>query len=118
MTSLRLDKWLWFARLAKTRSLAAKLCSGGRVSVGGAVVVKPGHLVRRGDVVTVEQGRIVRCVTVLALGDRRGPAAEARLLYAEPEPPRARRDLDRAAWLPLLEESASDAGSGRLTKDG
>lgn len=118
MTSLRLDKWLWFARFAKTRSLAAKLCGGGAVTVGGATVVKPGHLVRVGDVVTVEQGRMLRRVTVLALGDRRGPPAEARLLYAEPEPPRTRRDVDRAMWLPLLEESANDTGLGHLAKDG
>jgi ribosome-associated heat shock protein Hsp15 len=118
MTTLRLDKWLWFARLAKTRSLAAKLCSGGLVTVGGTAVAKAGHLVRRGDVVTVEQGRTVRRVTVLALGERRGPPAEARLLYAEPEPPRPRRDLDRATWRPLLEESANDAELGRLAKDG
>jgi len=60
----------------------------------------------------------VRRVTVLALGDRRGPPAEARRLYAETEPRRARRDVDRATWLPLLDESANDAGSGRLAKDG
>ncbi len=118
MTTLRLDKWLWFARFAKTRSLAAKLCSSGLVSVGGAAVAKPGHLVRLGDVVTVEAGHTVRRVTVLALGDRRGPPAEARRLYAETEPRRARRDVDRATWLPLLDESANDAGSGRLAKDG
>jgi len=118
MTSVRLDKWLWFARLARTRSLAAKLCSGGLVSVRGAAVVKPGHPVRLGDVVTVEQGRTVRSITVRALGDRRGPPAEARLLYAETEPPRARRDVDRAAWLPLLDESVNEAGLGRLAKDG
>jgi ribosome-associated heat shock protein Hsp15 len=111
MTTLRLDKWLWFARLAKTRSLAAKLCGGGVVTVCGATVVKPGHLVRVGDVVTVEQGRILRRVTVLALGERRGPPAEARLLYVEPEPPRARRDIDRETWVPLFEESAHETRS-------
>ena len=111
MTGLRLDKWLWFARLAKTRSLAGKLCAGGAVTVGGTVVVKRGHLVRVGDVVTVEQGRSLRRVTVLALGDRRGPPAEARVLYAEPEPPRARRDVDREAWVPLFEEGANDPSS-------
>ncbi|HEX3114611.1 MAG TPA: RNA-binding S4 domain-containing protein [Bradyrhizobium sp.] len=113
MTSLRLDKWLWFARFAKTRSLAAKLCSAGVVTVGGTAVAKPGHLVRLGDTVTVEHGRIVRRVTVLALGDRRGPPAEARLLYAEPEPPRMRRDVDREAWIPLLDDGAGNAGPDR-----
>ena len=108
MTSLRLDKWLWFARFAKTRSLAARLCSGGQVMVGGAAVAKPGHLVRLGDTVTVAHGRSVRRVTVLALGSRRGPPAEARLLYAEPEPPQAVPDLDREAWVPLLDDGAPD----------
>jgi len=118
MTSLRLDKWLWFARFAKTRSLAAKLCSSGQVTVGGAAVAKPGHLVRLGDTVTLAHGRSVRRVTVLALGHRRGPPAEARLLYAEPEPPQARRDLDREGWVALLDDDASDAGPGRLAKGG
>jgi len=118
MTSLRLDKWLWFARFAKTRSLAAKLCSGGHVTVGGAAVAKPGHLVRLGDTVTIAHGRSLRRVTVLALGSRRGPPAEARLLYAEPEPPQALRDLDREAWVPLIEDDTSDAGSGHLAKGG
>jgi ribosome-associated heat shock protein Hsp15 len=118
MTSLRLDKWLWFARFAKTRSLAAKLCSGGQVTVGGAPVAKPGHLVRLGDTVTVEHGRNLRRVTVLALGTRRGPPAEARLLYAEAEPPQARREIDRAAWIPLLEDGTGDAAPDGLAKEG
>lgn len=110
MTGLRLDKWLWFARFARTRSLAAKLCAGGLVTVAGAAVRKPGHAVRIGDAVTVRQGRMLRRVTVLALGERRGPPAEARLLYAEPEPPQPLGDADRALWVPLLDESASDIG--------
>lgn len=106
MSGLRLDKWLWFARFARTRSLAAKLCGGGLVTVGGTAAAKPGSLVRPGDIVTIVQGRSIRRVTILALGTRRGPPAEARLLYAEPEPPQARRDVDRAAWVPLLDESS------------
>jgi len=113
MTGLRLDKWLWFARFAKTRSLAAKLCSGGQVTVGGAAVAKPGHLVRVGDTVTIVHGRSLRRVTVLALGNRRGPPAEARLLYAEPEPPQVQRDLDREAWVRLIENDAGDAAPDR-----
>ncbi len=110
MMSLRLDKWLWFARFARTRSLAAKLCAGGLVTVGGAAVLKPGHAVRVGDAVTVRQGHMLRRVTVLALGERRGPPAEARLLYAEPDPPLPLGDGERVAWVPLLDGSANDAG--------
>jgi ribosome-associated heat shock protein Hsp15 len=113
MTGLRLDKWLWFARFARTRSLAAKLCSGGRVAIGDATVLKPGQLLRPGDVVTVEQGRIVRRVTVVALGQRRGSAADARLLYAEHGPPRMRRDIERADWVPLLDEGADETAQSR-----
>ncbi len=110
MTGLRLDKWLWFARFARTRSLAAKLCAGGLVTVGGVAVLKPGHAVRIGDAVTVRQGRVLRRVTVLALGERRGPPAEARLLYAEPQPPLPVADSERAAWIPLLDDGVSDRG--------
>jgi ribosome-associated heat shock protein Hsp15 len=109
MTTLRLDKWLWFARFAKTRSLAAKLCAAGGVTVSGTLVSKAGHPLRVGDVVTVRQGRVLRRVTVLALGERRGPPTEARLLYAEPETPLPLRDLDRLAWTPLIEDERSDA---------
>ncbi len=97
----RLDKWLWFARFVKTRSLAAKLCSRGSVSVSGEPALKPNHSLRIGDELAVTQGRFVRRVTVLSLGDRRGPAAEARLLYAEPQPPVL---LAQDDWQPLLEE--------------
>jgi ribosome-associated heat shock protein Hsp15 len=100
--SLRLDKWLWFARLARTRSLAAKLCLEGRVTLG-ARVLKPGHPVRVGDCITLVHGRMQRRLVVLALGARRGPASEARGLYAEPEPPIPIASAE-AAWTPLLDE--------------
>jgi ribosome-associated heat shock protein Hsp15 len=106
MTSLRLDKWLWFARFARTRSLAAKLCAGGLVTVGGASVCKPGHPLRVGDVLTVQQGRLMRRVTVLALGERRGAPAAARLLYAETETPAPLRAVERLAWMPLIGDEA------------
>jgi ribosome-associated heat shock protein Hsp15 len=104
MSGARLDKWLWFARFAKTRSLAAKLCAEGAVTVAGAVVLKPGHAVRVGDLIAVRQGRMLRQVTVRALGARRGPPAEARLLYDEPAPPVSLRAAEQAAWDPLIEE--------------
>ena len=101
--SERIDKWLWFARMAKTRSLAARLCAGGLVTIGGAPVMKPHHPVRIGEAVTVIQGRHRRTLLVQQLGMRRGPPAEARLLYNEPLPPAriAPADVD---WTPLLDE--------------
>jgi ribosome-associated heat shock protein Hsp15 len=107
MTALRLDKWLWFARLAKTRSLAAKLCAGGGVTIG-VVELKSGHPVRVGDHLVVRHGRTLRRVTVLNLGTRRGPPAEARLLYDELEPALSLRDIERAAWVPLIDERSNE----------
>jgi ribosome-associated heat shock protein Hsp15 len=102
--TLRLDKFLWFARLAKTRSLAARLCAAGAVAVAGQTVLKPGQRVRIGDVVTVPQGRLIRTVRIAALGSRRGPAAEAQLLYTELAPP---QPIAREAWTSLLGEAES-----------
>jgi ribosome-associated heat shock protein Hsp15 len=103
--SLRIDKWLWFARMAKTRSLAARLCAAGLVTVEGAVVTKPNRAVRVGESVTVVQGRMRRGFVVAALGERRGPPAEARLLYAEVEPPTPAQNSDMQ-WTPLLDEES------------
>ncbi|HYG91727.1 MAG TPA: RNA-binding S4 domain-containing protein [Azospirillum sp.] len=84
---LRLDKWLWYARFFKTRSLAAKLCNGGAVRCSGTVVTKAHFPIKSGDVLTFPQGRHIRVVKVLALGVRRGPAEEARTLYEDLSPP-------------------------------
>jgi ribosome-associated heat shock protein Hsp15 len=98
--SLRLDKWLWHARFARTRVLAAQLCQAGRVRLGGEVVAKPHRLVRVGDVLTFPAGGYIRTVRVAALGIRRGPAAEAQRLYEDLAPPSAESALPRrdAAW--------------------
>lgn len=85
--SLRIDKWLWFARFAKSRSLAAKLCASGAVAISGMPTAKPNESVRVGDVVSVPQGRVLHTVRVVALGVRRGPASEARRLYEVNAPP-------------------------------
>lgn len=108
--ALRLDKWLWCARIVRTRSLAAKCCAAGLVSVGGGVVLKPHHLVRIGDRISITNGRWRRQLTVVALGERRGPAAAARLLYDEPAPAVPMHDLDAADWVPLLDGEDTDDG--------
>jgi ribosome-associated heat shock protein Hsp15 len=96
----RLDQWLWFARLAKSRSLAARLCAAGAVVVNGTAAKKASQPVRVGDAVVVPQGLLRRTVRVLALGTRRGPAAEARSLYAETA--RAVAERNPGGWTPLL----------------
>lgn len=85
---LRLDKWLWFARFFKTRSLAARMISDGQVRVNATKAAKPSQTVSPGDVLTFAQGKQVRVVRITALGARRGPAQEAQTLYDDltPEP--------------------------------
>jgi ribosome-associated heat shock protein Hsp15 len=77
----RLDRWLWFARLMKSRTLAAEVVGAGRVRVNRVRVRKPSHMLRQGDVLTIALRGEVRVVQVLGLGQRRGPPQEARLLY-------------------------------------
>jgi ribosome-associated heat shock protein Hsp15 len=79
----RLDKWLWFARFVKSRTLAAKLVSDGFVRVNGQRVDTPAKAVSVGDVLTVASVRTTAVVRIEALGERRGPALEARRLYRE-----------------------------------
>lgn len=110
--SLRIDKWLWFARFFKSRSLATKLCSGGRVRVNGEPIAKAHTEVRVGDVLTFPQARDIRVVRIVALGTRRGPAVEARTLFEDLEPPRAGPPRRAVAAPP----AARQPGSGRPTK--
>jgi ribosome-associated heat shock protein Hsp15 len=90
----RLDKWLWFARFAKTRTLAAKLVAAGHVRVNGQRSENPAKAVGIGDVLTVALERTTRVVRIEGLGLRRGPAPEAQRLYAEIDPSPAPRASD------------------------
>lgn len=83
---IRLDKWLFFARFFKTRSLSSKQIEAGHVRVNATKVLKPATSISIGQVLTIVQGRTVRVVEVLALGHRRGPASEAQLLYCDLTP--------------------------------
>jgi len=84
--AIRLDKWLWQARFYKTRSEAARRVAAGLVRVNAVRVTKPATLIRVGDGLTFPQGATIRVLRVTALGSRRGPAAEARLLYEDLAP--------------------------------
>ena len=109
--TLRLDKWLWHARFARTRSLAAKLVAEARFRINGNPTEKAHHAVRAGDVLTFPLGPHIRVIKVVALGIRRGPAPEARLLYEdlEPPPPKAATPKDPPV-------APREEGAGRPTK--
>jgi ribosome-associated heat shock protein Hsp15 len=109
-TKARLDQWLWFARFVKSRSLAARLCAAEAVTVNGSPVKKANHPIRMGDIVVLPQGGWQRTVRVVALGIRRGPAPEARLLYEEAAVSIRLADL-APAWMPLLAGDEFDAAA-------
>lgn len=93
----RLDKWLWFARVVKTRTLAARLIAAGKVRVNRERTDKPSQTLRPGAVVTVLVNGHVRILKVLAPGTRRGPPADALALYEELTPRAALAGMDRPA---------------------
>jgi ribosome-associated heat shock protein Hsp15 len=113
----RLDKWLWFARLAKTRSLAQKLVQDGRVRVNRERTRKPAQTLRVGDIVSVEIGERLRLLEVLAPGSRRGPASEAAMLMRDLAPAPTRPPSSSASGgEPGAGVPMRDGGTGRPTK--
>ena len=83
----RVDQWLWFARIAKSRTLAQALVARGKVRINRTRIEKPSATVKPGDVLTLALGPTVRVLEILAIGARRGPATEAQLLYRHLAPP-------------------------------
>jgi len=88
---MRVDKWLWTARLFKTRALAAEAVRGGRVHVNG-VAVKPGREVVAGDELELTLGPVRRTVIVRGAAERRVSPTEATKLYGETEKSVAERE--------------------------
>jgi ribosome-associated heat shock protein Hsp15 len=106
----RIDRWLFFARVVKSRSLAAKLVAAGKVRRNREKLDQPSGLVGPGDVLTVTLERQVLVYRVLAAGSRRGPAPEARLLYEDLSPPAEPKPSTEA------EVATREPGAGRPTK--
>ncbi len=80
---IRLDKWLWFARFFRTRTLASEVVTKGYVRVNGNRITKPAQLIGPGDILTLRQGRAIRVVRIIGLAERRGSAPDAQALYEE-----------------------------------
>jgi ribosome-associated heat shock protein Hsp15 len=108
---VRLDRWLWAARFFKTRALAAEACDGGKVEVNGHTA-KPHKLVRVNALLSFNHPSGPKELKILALSDRRGPAAEARLLYEDHSPPPPPREARPFFAPPPLRAP----GMGRPTK--
>jgi ribosome-associated heat shock protein Hsp15 len=86
MTEQRLDKWLWCARLTKTRSGAARLIAAGKVRINGDRALKPSRLVHAGDVITAAYLGRLSVLRVVDVAERRGPASVAQTLYEDLTP--------------------------------
>lgn len=115
----RLDKWLWCARFFKTRAMATRLIKAGHLRVDGVVMTKPHRQARCGMVLTFAHHffngeQQIRVIRIEALASRRGPAAEAVLLYHDLDPPEARRKPGKEPAPAAVGLRA--AGSGRPTK--
>ena len=106
--TLRVDKWLWYARFCKSRSLASRLCASGKLRLNRQTVHKAHQTLRVGDVLTFPLGPHIRVIQVKALATRRGPATEARELYDDLDPPQRQARAPRAPARPR--------GTGRPTK--
>lgn len=114
--SQRIDKWLWFARLAKSRTLAADLVTSGRIRINRVKAAKPSAPVKPGDVITSSIRGRIKVVRIVDVGHRRGPAKEAVGLYDDLTPPQdvpmsQAGDKARAATV-----GSRVPGSGRPTK--
>jgi len=105
----RVDKWLFFARVVKSRTLAAKLAQGGKVRVNRNKIDQASYQIKVGDVLTITLERRILVYRILETGERRGPAPEARLLYEDLTPPEEPKAI--AAVGPVR-----GRGSGRPTK--
>jgi ribosome-associated heat shock protein Hsp15 len=112
-TPVRVDKWLWAARLVKTRALAVDAIKGGRVEVNGQGI-KPSKEIRSGDRLEIRFGELRRCVIVRGTAQRRGPASEAALLYEETA--ESREERERLAEQRRLAAPRFDDEAGRPTK--
>ncbi|MDD9911371.1 MAG: RNA-binding S4 domain-containing protein [Ahrensia sp.] len=110
---IRVDKWLWYARVVKSRSLAQGLIKTGKVRVNAARISAPSRQIEPGDVITVTLDRQIKILKMIAPGDRRGPASEARTLYEDLSPPPAPKQETAVRPSP---QAVRDEGSGRPTK--
>ncbi len=111
--TLRIDKWLWYARFFKSRTKASKLCASGRLRRNSELISKAHATLKTGDVLTFPKEDDIRVIKVIQLGARRGPASEAATLYEDLEPPEPSR-CKKTQRIPGV--AVRDVGAGRPTK--
>ena len=114
---IRVDKWLWYARVVKTRTLATKLVQSGAVRLNRQKISTAKQPVKPEDVLTIAVHDRVRVLKVLKIGERRGPAPEAQTLYEDLSPPPPKKESDPAKQAePVIGEPPSKKERRELNK--
>ena len=117
ITTQRIDKWIWHARFARTRSLAQKLVRSGNVRLNRIKVASTSQQVQPGNVLTLSLPKQVKIIEIKAIAERRGPYSAARLLYNDNTPeiaidPASQADIPTTAT--VEKEKRPDSRSRRL----
>lgn len=113
LKTLRIDKWLWYARFFKSRTLASKLCSSGKLRLNSQLISKGHATLKEGDVLTFPKENNIKVIKVVSIAYRRGPASEASKLYQDLEP----QQLGGPKKIKKIHNFAiREAGAGRPTK--
>ncbi|WP_373084545.1 RNA-binding S4 domain-containing protein [Sneathiella sp.] len=111
--NIRVDKWLWYARFFKSRSLAAKMVQSRKLRLNSIIQPKASTAVKADDILTFAQDRVIRVIKIRDIGVRRGPAPEAQKLYEDLAPPEKSKPVVEPGKGPVAQR---DPGSGRPTK--
>ena len=113
-TTLRLDKWLWYARFFKTRTQATKLIQCGKLRLNGDIITKPHRAASVGSILTFPKAKNIRVIKIVKLGQRRGPASEAISLYEDLSP--KINETKKEEQLKVVNFEIREIGTGRPTK--
>ncbi len=115
----RIDKWLWHARIVRTRTLASNLVNSGKVRIDRKRINRASQTARLGNIVTAPQGRLIRTLKITGFANRRLPASEVELLYEDLTPvpvAQASTDTKDGRFGPQIVQARREAGSGRPSK--
>ena len=113
-TTIRVDRWLWFARFFKSRSIASKMVQSRKIRLNSVVIAKPSVSITENDVLTFPQGTEIRVIKILKIGTRRGPAPEAQTLYEDLAPKAT--SAEETDTMKASSAFDREPGSGRPTK--
>ncbi|MBL4758566.1 MAG: RNA-binding S4 domain-containing protein [Rhizobiales bacterium] len=116
--SQRIDKWLWHARIVRTRTLAATLANSGKIRLDSRRVTRASQTVRAGNIVLAPQGDHIRCLKIVGFAKRRVPAAQSTQLYEDLAPieARSKSTSDISKSTSAIKSGMRESGSGRPTK--